>query len=680
MIKISVIVPVYNSEKYLYQCLETILGQTLQETEVILIDDGSTDSSYQICKEFADRDGRVRLYHQENKGAGAARNLGIELARGEYLSFLDSDDFFELDMLQTLYRRAKITDSDITFCNFWEFDDITKEDKEVEWSFRSKLIPKKQPFSARDCPNTIFQLSNNGATWASLYKKSFVLKNNIQYATHKRAEDVCFSRSALVMAKRISCINKRLLHYRINTISTLSSSAEKYQYAVFNSYSNLRHYLEEKNVFHNYKKSFLEAYVSSCIHYEFCFLRYPLRFLSEAYFVDNVVSKYCLATLPKENFSNQSLCNKIKECIQSSTRSLSLRLWYEEKPNKIIPIVLATNEQMARACGVTIQSIITHISNDHFYDIYILYTDLSDCMKARLENMVSKNVHITTICVKNLVNGINFPYRPAVPHVTKDAYYRLFISSILSYDKVLWLDSDLVAQTDISELYDVDLGDNLVAGVADILSDEEEKKRTEWGMEPLNHINTGVLLINNKLWQEENLQKKYTDEISHPHYPYTFNDQDIINFVCQDRILLLDHKWNFLYAAFRARKDKYELYIGSIDPYDCSIIHYNGSAKPWNSLGSDLFDVWWRYAVKCPFYPDILYQHMKMMTENIPPTTIQSSSLTKKQTQRTLDDESIYQLRCSFIKKAFGYWFSFGKRKKSYKLDLDMIMQKLRDG
>ena len=103
--KISVIIPVYNTEKYLRQCLDTVVAQTLKDIEIILVDDGSTDDSLLICQEYAQKDSRIHVYHQENQGAGPARNYGIKVAKGQYFSFLDSDDLFKLDMLERLYDK-----------------------------------------------------------------------------------------------------------------------------------------------------------------------------------------------------------------------------------------------------------------------------------------------------------------------------------------------------------------------------------------------------------------------------------------------------------------------------------------------------------------------------------------------------------------------------------------------
>ena len=117
MIKVSIIVPVYNAEKFLRQCLESIQAQTLQDIEVILINDGSDDDSIKICQEFVDKDARFFLYTQENQGAGVARDNGISLAKGEYIGFVDSDDWIEPETFEKMYSAAMSYSVDVVRCN-----------------------------------------------------------------------------------------------------------------------------------------------------------------------------------------------------------------------------------------------------------------------------------------------------------------------------------------------------------------------------------------------------------------------------------------------------------------------------------------------------------------------------------------------------------------------------------
>ena len=132
MPKISVIVPVYNVEKYLRKCIESILNQTFREFELILVDDGSTDSSGKICDEYALKDSRIKVIHKENGGASSARNAGLDVAKGEYIGFVDSDDWIEMDMYGELYRLIKENNTDISVCGINNIKDIKYKNENLK--------------------------------------------------------------------------------------------------------------------------------------------------------------------------------------------------------------------------------------------------------------------------------------------------------------------------------------------------------------------------------------------------------------------------------------------------------------------------------------------------------------------------------------------------------------------
>ena len=116
--KISIIIPVYKVEKYLSRCMDTILNQTLKDIEIILIDDGSPDNCPELCDEYAKQDNRVKVIHKNNEGLGFARNSGLEIATGEYVAFVDSDDYVKKSMFEELYNELKVNNLDVVFYNF----------------------------------------------------------------------------------------------------------------------------------------------------------------------------------------------------------------------------------------------------------------------------------------------------------------------------------------------------------------------------------------------------------------------------------------------------------------------------------------------------------------------------------------------------------------------------------
>ena len=226
MKKISVIVPCYNTEKYIGQCIESILAQTHDNIEIICVDDGSTDATRDIIVEFQQKDNRIQLLCQKNMYAGVARNTGIDHATGEYICFLDSDDFFEKTMLEQLYSSAEINSSDIVLCNASLYDNSTGADTAASWVLHSEYLPSaKEVFSRNDIPALILRVSCS-APWNKLYRTQFIRDKLIKFMDTKRCNDVYFSDMCMLLAERISCVNRNLVHYRINNPDSLQGYSD----------------------------------------------------------------------------------------------------------------------------------------------------------------------------------------------------------------------------------------------------------------------------------------------------------------------------------------------------------------------------------------------------------------------------------------------------------------------
>ena len=143
---VSVIIPVYNVSEYLPTCLDSILSQTLENIEVICVDDGSTDNSLAILQKYTERDSRLTVFQQKNKGGGAARNLGLNYALGKYVSFLDADDFFEPDMLEKAYVASEKNNLDILIFNYYYYNTVT-ENCSLSYDIKEKHLPELEVFS-----------------------------------------------------------------------------------------------------------------------------------------------------------------------------------------------------------------------------------------------------------------------------------------------------------------------------------------------------------------------------------------------------------------------------------------------------------------------------------------------------------------------------------------------------
>lgn len=224
--KVSVIIPVYNVEQYLRECLDSVLGQTLKEIEVICVDDGSTDHSLEILREYEKRDSRVKVLTQPNTNAGAARNHGLKYAKGKYLSFLDSDDFFEANMLEKAYQRCERDNLEIVVFRSDQYVQQTKKYQPAPWTIRKELIPAKDVFSFREIEKDRLKCFV-GWAWDKLFLRSFVEEHQLTYQEQRTTNDMFFVFAALSQAQRIGTMEDILAHQRKNSTGTLSVTREK---------------------------------------------------------------------------------------------------------------------------------------------------------------------------------------------------------------------------------------------------------------------------------------------------------------------------------------------------------------------------------------------------------------------------------------------------------------------
>lgn len=217
MAKVSVIVPIYNAEKYLRQCLDSVLNQSLEDIEIILIDDGSTDGCAEICKEYIS-DSRVVYYRKENEGLAAARADGISRASGEYLGFVDSDDYIKPEMYEKMYNAAKSNDSDIVFCNCQENDNghiFTPEMPEGAYdrqAIKEKILSQTLAYIGKGGTKRAIRWSN----CLRIYKRETLEKNNIRFDRRlRRSQDLQLTYEATLVAQNYYYIAEPLYHNRV---------------------------------------------------------------------------------------------------------------------------------------------------------------------------------------------------------------------------------------------------------------------------------------------------------------------------------------------------------------------------------------------------------------------------------------------------------------------------------
>ncbi len=243
MKKVTFIVPIYNAEKYLYNCLESIRNQTLKEIEVILINDGSRDESLRICNEFCKKDNRFKLINKGNSGVSDSRNIGIKTAQAEYLMFVDADDWLEPEAAEICYENIKKFNVDI--CQFNYFFNYENGKQIKGETFGKKLIKKTyKDRTFLQCNVIAYKyvkvkkredyIGRIRGCWSKMFSTKFIKKNNLFFDTDLEIqEDTCFYVKALEKMKKMIIIDANLYHYRQNKDSvTRSFDSKKWEKCV----------------------------------------------------------------------------------------------------------------------------------------------------------------------------------------------------------------------------------------------------------------------------------------------------------------------------------------------------------------------------------------------------------------------------------------------------------------
>lgn len=261
--EVSIIVPVYNVEKYIDKCIDSILGQTFNNFEVILIDDGSTDSSSIKCDEYTRRDSRIKVIHKKNEGLSVARNLGIKNAKGRYITFIDSDDYIGEEYIKILYDYITINKADIAMCSFKRF----KSNNEVIDYY---IDDKISILNSKECLENLYNREwlNYVTVWGNLYKKE--LFNNIKFPEGKINEDLFIIHKLYLEAKKIIYNNSQLYFYR-QTEGSITN--KKFTYKNFDDLEafeeHINYYIENK--YHDLEIQAIHRY---CYHLKYFYRRF----------------------------------------------------------------------------------------------------------------------------------------------------------------------------------------------------------------------------------------------------------------------------------------------------------------------------------------------------------------------------------------------------------------------
>ena len=536
--KITVIVPVYNVEHYLDKCLDSLINQTYKNLEIIVINDGSTDNSGAICQEYARKDNRIIYIEKENSGLSDARNVGLDKMTGSYVTFVDSDDWVELDYVEVLYNKIIEYEVDISVGNYYSYN----EDEKLFYfhmsadSYYEKVYDNVSIFEnlyeSKEMKN--FALIS---ACGKLYKAK--LFDYIRFDKGKLGEDGYFNQKIYLLVEKIVYINQGLYAYRQRNGSITKTWTEKWMHALVDAMS------ERITLLAN--------------------MGYPLEKHLAVY---RQMLEVSLANGQASGLSDTATYKEFE-----MKRTLLNQLSIQEK-NEKKAIVLAANHAYAEQVVTTIKSICYHNRSIRFY---LINSDFPNewfkQLNKRLERYDSEiiNCRVTSEQISRYKTDISYT-----------VFLRYFISDFVKEDKALYLDCDLVVTKNLDNLFETDLQDYPLAAVRDYGG------RVYYGREM---FNAGVLLINNRLWKQENMSQRLIDLTNEWHDKVDQADQSILNMLFENRWIEMEFDNN--HVVIHKQFTDYELPAGQDYP---GIIHYLSHRKPWFDLAAQTYrDVWWYY-------------------------------------------------------------------------------------
>ena len=273
--KISIIIPTYNCDLYLDQCIEALLSQTLHHFELLIIDDGSFDGTQDIITSYSSKYDFIRHYRQAHAYAGAARNLGIRKARGDYIIFLDGDDYFEPTLLEKAYTRIIETDADICCFKARSLNNESGEISDIKHSCRTELCPTSSTFNRMSNARYLYCFTTP-APWTKMFKRSFIEENNLRFQETRSANDFCFVHTALSVASKITVLDEYLVTYRQHNSTSLQATQGKDPFAFYQALTALLDELKQRELYGELRHTFENTALDFCM-YNLRTLRYDME-------------------------------------------------------------------------------------------------------------------------------------------------------------------------------------------------------------------------------------------------------------------------------------------------------------------------------------------------------------------------------------------------------------------
>ena len=259
MAKLSVIIPIYNVEKYIPQCLDSILNQSFKDFEIICVNDGSSDNSLSVLQSYKAKDERIIIIDKKNEGSGIARNAGLSIAKGDYIYFVDGDDWVEENVFDKIIAKADELNTDILIFGGLSY----YEGKGKKGGYSADKLPKKylnKVFSAKDIKKDIFKFPSTA--WTKLYKRDFLIENNIKFQDIKVGQDQLPFFHSMIKAERITLLPENIYCYRKNRKGSAMTVKKKKNFSPIYVFYGIEEMLKSENLLDEYKSVFVGKYFS----------------------------------------------------------------------------------------------------------------------------------------------------------------------------------------------------------------------------------------------------------------------------------------------------------------------------------------------------------------------------------------------------------------------------------
>lgn len=578
--EISVIMPTYNSEKYLSAAIDSILAQTFKNFELLIIDDMSTDNTRSIVKQY--KDTRIKLIDGPCRGIAAALNVGINIARGKYIARMDSDD---ISLNTRFYEQVKFlrTHPDISLCSTpIIFFDGQSDIKTVGKKYSPAEVKAALLFATPIFHPTV------------MFRREDFKNNNLLYDEEwKAAEDYeLWSRAAQKL--QMSVLETPLLKYRCG--DKLKATA------INNNQTRINH---ARVILNNFKRMKLDVSPDIASIYDPYQSKNNIRVDLWQKYSEEITQN--IKQLLRQNhkykyFDDTALTteviNKVRELYRLSENKNFYELLSKIKTKKQVNVCLTINEKWIPMAATTISSIMDNtISNAKFYIIH------SDCKRKSIEKinqLCQKYPYMSVKWVKVNLSQQLSEFQSTVNYISNDSFSRfLFPKLVKNVDRVIYTDVDVIFRGDIQELFDENLEGKIIGAVRSVKQvDGSDNKRLQIS-ENHKYFQSGLLLIDCKKWRKYKILEKLKLANRQSKNRLKFADQDLLNIVFVDNYKELNLKYCFivfLENLFKTFSD--ESIMACQNPF---IIHFCGTGKPWltDCKHSDEF---WKYAKQTAFY------------------------------------------------------------------------------